>query len=274
MEFRFGVLLGLAALTQSAHAGSTNYIVYESQPLVAVTNGGVFASFSESDLGKRDDGSGRFVKNEHMAKLLRKLWVYSENETPSPVGASIWEDYVGCELAPVVKAEHDVSGKLLSSKPIRTRLSGVSDSEFRRSRDEGRKLLATVLRRHKVPSAQIARATGNADVTVVRMSSKSGMSLVITADDEQQGQTLAALVIAMHGQDGRYAVSREDVSVGDASDSEGYAGNWKLGAHADLNEDGAEELLLLHSGYESFSRTLLHWDGREWREIGSSGGGC
>ncbi|WP_341677321.1 hypothetical protein [Niveibacterium sp. SC-1] len=271
---RLGVLLGLAALTQWAQAGPANYIFYASQPLVMVTEGGDFASFSESDLGQRDDDSGRFRKNERLAKKFRKLWVYSETGSPSQVGASIGEDYVGCELAAVIKTEYEVAGSLLSSRPVRARHREMREGDLQRMVADGKRLLAAALRRHKVPAVRIARAVETTEVMPVHLDGKGATALALAANLGDAQQTLSALLIAMPGKDGRYAISREEVSVGGASDSEDYAGEWKLGAHLDLNEDGAEELLLDHSGYESFSTLLWHWDGREWRDVGRNGGGC
>jgi hypothetical protein len=44
--------------------------------------------------------------------------------------------------------------------------------------------------------------------------------------------------------------------------------------HLDLDGDGNEELLFEGVHYESFENSLLHLDGREWKDVGGNGGGC
>lgn len=273
MQTYFGLLFVLV-FVGNAEATPTNYVFYGSRPLVIVTAKGEFVPLSEADLGRFDDETGRESINKRMAQRVRQLWVYSPSGAPVRVSASIKADYVGCDRSLVIETEYADSKDLLSTRPIRSTPFGLPDIEQGAMLEQGKRLLARALQEIELTPEWIAELLESATITPVRGHANEAPILVITANGEREQRTLTAFLSASLAKGGRYAVSDKTIAFGGASDSDGYAGSWELGLHVDLNGDGAEELLVLRTGYESFSAVLMQWDGKTWREVASNGGGC
>jgi hypothetical protein len=260
MGFFFSTILAFAAQ-------ASNYIFLGQQPLTMVSDNGEFSSF---ELGHYDETLKRYVIDNLLNRRIETLWHYRDDGKPLQISANIEKGYIGCDEGLVVNTGDRQAG-LLSSK----RLSVGWPSSTQKSRvEEGRRLLASTLRKYKLSDQVIVRMIEKAEVTLVEIGWNKKYALVVTATDETHKQTAMAFLIATSDDHGGYLISREDVRTGGASDSEGYAGAVELFLHSDLDGDGAEEILIRHSAYETFGAYLLRWDGISWQEISSISGGC
>ncbi len=265
------IFAALSALALCVGAEANNYIFFGQQPLAVVSAKGDFDSF---ELGTSADDGSRFVIDKRLAASIGTLWMYATEGDAQKTKAKVVSGYAGCDHALVVETEDTDYRGLLSSKRLRMSSAAPSGASAGALEARGRGLLSAALKKHKLAPRRIASLLKNAIVTPVAVFPKGPVSLVISANDELNDQTATAFVVATPDARGQHVVSKEDVRIGTASDSEGDAGTMELAAHADFDGDGVEELLIRQSAYESFGVDLLRWNGSGWESVASNGGGC
>jgi hypothetical protein len=227
--------------------------------------------FSSFELGRYDETREEFVINTSVHSQIQTLWQYNEYGEPEQTSATIMTGYIGCDRGLVVNTPDEQIG-FLSSKQLFLKTGSATHKKALYK--FGNKLLASTLRKHKIPNPVSARLIKNAEVTPVVIGPDKPDALAITAIDKNDEKTAMAFVIATPDDQGSYLINLEDVRTGGPSDSEGYAGDIEIFLRSDLDGDGAEEILIRHSAYETFGTYLLRWDGKSWQEIADVGGGC
>lgn len=258
----------VVAMLVSHSAFAANYIVYNNQPLIMVSDKREFLPFA---LGSFDDARGRYAIDKKVARTIANLWYYDAGREPGQTSAKVEHGYIGCDEGLVVNAGYSGSG-FLSTKPLPVKIGPTALPQS--LVDQSRRLFAATLRKYKLSAPLPAGMINKLEVTSVALGRGKREALVMTAKEETPEHSAMAFLIAMpKGPDG-YVVSREDVREGSASDSEGYAGYAELALHVDVDGDGIEELLVQRGAYETFDASLLRWQGNAWEEIASNGGGC
>lgn len=262
-----GISLSLACISVAA----SNYVFFEQQPLARISDKGEFSAF---ELGEYDDSDERYVIDQQFASQIKTLWSYPALGKPEKVEVTVKEGYSGCEKDLMVVSEYGDDDGLLSLKRLPIKSMALPKKTVRLLTSQGTKMLSSALHGRNLPPKWIARVVENSTVTPVAIFPSKDMSLVVTANDEFDHQTVRVFLVATPDKQGRYVLATEEVQTGSASDSDGFTGISELALHADFNGDGIEELLILDTAYESFGARLLQWNRKEWQEVAGNGGGC
>ena len=262
-------------ITASSQAQSDNYIFYYDEPFAVFSKEAGFSKFS---LRSKDPKTEKYKLNKALAKTIKFLWQYKENETPVKFSVEKFEfdpENDDCEQEAKVVLKGIEPNGFFTSKPLKRRVGSTLHEATGKENKNAARLVGEYLRSDGYKASAIAAILASINVSAVNLGPNERDSLIVQANLDLHKKSISMLAIITPGEDKQLEISFAEI-YSSAIEAETEAVHIDFRDNIDMGDGKGDRILLELSHWENVDFILLSRPNNRkvWKKEISFNRGC